>query len=77
MDLSVINLDSEKDSKYYVTLVRSILDEFQGLDEKYQNLALILAKRDRVQDRTVIEKLRQFFSVKRCARANRMHACKT
>lgn len=65
MDLSVINLDSEKDSKYYVTLVRSILDEFQGLDEKYQNLALILAKRDSVQDRTVIEKLRQFFSVKR------------
>lgn len=63
MNLKVINLDSETDSRHYCTLVESILDEFQELDKKYQDLALILANRDKVQDRTVIEKLRQFFSL--------------
>jgi hypothetical protein len=65
MDLRVISVDSGKDSKYFVTLLKSILDDFQGLDEKYQNLALILANRDKLQDGTIIEKLRQFFSVEK------------
>lgn len=65
MDFSVINVESEKASTYYLTLVRSITDEFQGLNSKYQSLALILAKRDKVQDKTIIEKLREFFSVEK------------
>ena len=65
MDFSVISVESEKASKYYLTLVKSIIDEFEGLNSKYQSLALILAKRDRVQDRTIIEKLGKFFSVEK------------
>lgn len=65
MDLSVIYIDSGKDSKYYFTLLRSIIKDFQGLNEKYQNLMLILANRDKFQDGTINEKLGQFFSVER------------
>ena len=62
MEFSIFNIDSEKESEYYVTLAKSVLNEFPELSAKYQNLAVILAKRNRFQDGTVSQAIRKFFS---------------
>jgi hypothetical protein len=65
MNFSAITIDSEEDIKSYVTLAKSIIDEFSELSSKYQNLALVLVKRDKIQKGIVVEKLKEFFCLEK------------